>query len=111
TGLVAALFALMVQIALGAIVPAADPGAAVASAEVLCHTGGPNEDGAGVGAGAPPLDGGRSVRPRCWVTRAAPMPTGRGRYHLFIRRTVWFARFARHSMRQHQCWDRDQWCR
>jgi hypothetical protein len=46
-GLIAALFALMVQIALGAIVPAPDPGAAVASAEVLCHTGGPNDDGSG----------------------------------------------------------------
>ncbi len=47
SGLVAALFALMVQIALGAIVPQSDPGAAVASAEVLCHTGGPNDDGSG----------------------------------------------------------------
>ena len=51
-GLMAALFALMVQIALGAIVPAPDPGAAVASAEVLCHTGGPNDDGSG---SVPPL--------------------------------------------------------
>ena len=51
-GLVAALFALMVQIALGAIVPTPDPGAAIDSAQVLCHTGGPNDDGSG---SVPPL--------------------------------------------------------
>jgi hypothetical protein len=52
SGIVAALFALMVQIALGAIVPPPDPMAAVASAEVLCHTGGPSDDGSG---SVPPL--------------------------------------------------------
>jgi len=38
SGLLAALLALMVQIAIGAAVPQPDPVASVVSAETLCHT-------------------------------------------------------------------------
>lgn len=75
-GLFAALFALMVQIGLGAIVPNPDPTMAVAAAEVLCHTGGPTDDGSG---SVPPLHGPDClVCPLCVALHAPPPVLGSG---------------------------------
>jgi hypothetical protein len=52
TGILGALLALMVQIAVGATVPQTDPVASVFSAETLCHTDQPSD---GSDHKAPPL--------------------------------------------------------
>jgi hypothetical protein len=53
TGMLAALLALMVQIAVGATVPQTDPVAALFLAETLCHSDQPSD---GSDHKAPPLD-------------------------------------------------------